>query len=404
MLTYIIQILIIWCIIEIYAYFMYIKRRNYIANYKHLTKDCNNEIMIKYYLDRILNSKTYYDNLGKYCNKTTKDLSYLEISQIIHTFVFGRQRKIKLNEVIEYKKIIFDIKKIYGYDNFHSNNINIQSIHGLAKFKIIYKSFFVRKILVNVLHFFFDIFMKYYHGFEIYYDNLTHYKFYSKIKSDNQPTYVFLHGIGIGMCQYFNVVSVFGNFNDKNIIYVDIPNLSYRKDFDYLDDRIIFISFDNYFLQNKIKNINLICHSYGGIVANKMLRNIDISNNKIYTIDKVYLIEFSGFLINSADTAKFVYYEKNDDYLSKYLSFNELNIEQQFSKTDTTINNCMCISYYSKIICFLAKNDKIVNYELNLTEFDDNNIKFYSYDGTHGAFCLNSNITKMIKNIIINNQ
>jgi len=35
---------------------------------------------------------------------------------------------------------------------------------------------------------------------------------------------------------------------------------------------------------------------------------------------------------------------------------------------------------------------------------DDNNIKFYSYDGIHGAFCLNSNIIKMIKNIIINNQ
>jgi len=77
--------------------------------------DYDNPEMTKYFIDKILNSDIYTNNISKVNNKKLEDISYLELSQIFHSYIFGKHQKIKLDELYQYKKIIYDlqIKKKY---------------------------------------------------------------------------------------------------------------------------------------------------------------------------------------------------------------------------------------------------------------------------------------------------
>lgn len=190
-------------------------------------------------------------DLGKYCNKDSKLCSLLEMSQLIHTCVYGKHRRCTLDELIEYKIIINNLKKKYGQneDIFLSDNINIRGISGLPFTCTVFnKSFIINKVILGFFQVIFDIYMEHYLGYTLYYDNLTHYKYYSKITNENKPIYMFIHGLGIGLLQYFPLIN---NFDGYNLIYVDVPNISLRKEFDYMDDRIIYISF--FIILDKIK-------------------------------------------------------------------------------------------------------------------------------------------------------
>ena len=69
--------------------------------------------MTKYCLDTYLTSKIHFDSIGKYLNKKTIELSHLEISQIIHTSIYGKHRRCTLEELFEYKNIILKLKEKY---------------------------------------------------------------------------------------------------------------------------------------------------------------------------------------------------------------------------------------------------------------------------------------------------
>ena len=376
-------------ILELYYYYNYIKRRKYIRNYKHLIKNCNNNEMTQYYLKKLLTSELYFNEIGKFCNKDTKELSYLEISQLIHTNIYGKQRKCTLDELIEYKTIILNFKNTYQQDNniFHSNNINTKMVSGLGHCGDFYKPIII-KIILWLLHNIFDIYIKYYLGYNIYYDNLSHYKYYSKKINKDKPIHMFFHGLGLGIPLYINLIN---EFDGENIVYVDVPYLSLRKEFDYLDDRMLHITFENYIRQNGIKEkINLIGHSYGGIIIQKLLNNYES------LIDKIYLIESPVFLINVPHGIAYIYHKKFP-FLAQYLIRNELNIIQIFLKSDTVINQAFNLKNSSKCTCFFAELDEVLELDKTIQELKSDNIKYYTYIGTHGEIIINKKNLHFIK-------
>ena len=234
--------------------------------------------------------------------------------------------------------------------------------------------------------------MKYGLGYTIYYDNLTHYKYYSKITNTNKPVYMFFHGLGCGIFSYVNLINV---FNGENIIYVDIPHISLRKQFDYIDDRMLYITFENFIRQNGIKKINLIGQSYGSMIIHKILNKYE------EYIDKIYLIESPIFLINYPYVVNNFYHDNKKKYLFiKYLVINELNIIQIFGRSDIIINQLANPKYSEKYICFLAESDTLIDSAHTIIELQKYNIKYYTYPGDHGEMVINKNIAKLYKNKI----
>ena len=387
-------------ILEIYYYCIYLRRRKYIKNYKHLQKEYNNSTISSYYLDTLFNSQIYFNTIGKLCNKSTLELSYLEFSQIIHTVIFSNQRKIKLDEIFKYKKYIYDLQNKYcTNDNlFDSNNKNVKYIPGLGSFNVNYKPF-ILKLLLIIIRIFFDIYMEYYLGYFIYYDNLTHYKFYFKINNENKPIYMFIHGLGRGIIQNYKLINL---FTDKNMIYIDVPNTSLRKEFDYLDDRILYIAFENFIRQHGItknnKKINLMGHSYGGIISQKLLNQYE------ELIDKVYFIESPVFPSGMSHLMYCICFSQKilkPEY--KYIINTDLNVEQQLFKTDTSqkilFNKKHCDN--NKYVCCFAESDEIVDFNtIQLCELSYENVKYISYPGTHGEIIINKNTILKIKNLL----
>ena len=353
--------------------------------------------MTTYYLEKIIQNEPFFRDIGKYCNKETIESSPLEISQYIHSNIHGRHRRSTINEIIEYKKIIYSLKIHYGNGNdiFTSDNVYNSGLPGLSKFNVTYRSYLLKKILFGSLRFIFDNYMYYYCGYDLYYDNLTHYKYYSKITNYDKPIYMFFHGLGFGLMQYINLIK---HFDGENLIFVDIPNLSWRRDFDYIDDRIIDITFENYIRQNKIKKINLIGHSYGGIIIQKIL------NNYNEYIDKVYFLESPVFSTIAGNITQKILYKHNMPYMYKILLCNDLNIEQQISRTDTMINQFINPTYYDKYVCFFAKHDELIDYHTVMSDDQINHVEHYSYNGKHGSVVFKKKVLDYVKNIIFQNK
>ena len=101
-------------------------------------------------------------------------------------------------------------------------------------------------------------------------------------------------------------------------------------------------------------------------------------------------------------------YISNFEYIQNliytYLLFTDLNVEQQILKTDTIINQSISPKYYNKYVCFFARHDELVNYDIIMNNDQINNIEHYSYNGIHGTILFNFKIINFIKSIILKNN
>ena len=210
------------------------------------------------------------------------------------------------------------MKKLYGVNLFNDNNVNTKTVPGLGLFCDIHKPYTL-KLIINGLRIIFNLYMQYYLGYTIYYDNLTNYKFYSKITNTDKQIYMFIHGLGIGTMQYLTMIN---KFDGQNIIYMDIPHISWQNNYDYLDDRILYITFENYIRQNKIKKLNLIGHSYGGVVSQKLLNKYE------NIIDKVYIIESPIFQSNIPYILNYLFNNKKLKFIYYLFIKTDLNVLQ----------------------------------------------------------------------------
>jgi len=132
------------------------------------------------------------------------------------------------------------------------------------------------------------------------------------------------------------------NFDNKlnhNMIYINIPYLTHKHEYDYFDDRIIFISLENFFKQNKIKKINIIAHSYGNLITQYLLYECS------FTIDKIYAIEAPNYLINATSTYNTFKFNFNLPLTFYIFIRSALHIEQLLTKNTIIIQNCYNLNY-----------------------------------------------------------
>lgn len=385
---FIILLLIIFYICyELYSWCKYLSRMKKIRQNKHNMTNYNNLEMIKYFTNNILNSDTYANNIGKVNNKKLEDISYLELSQIFHSYIFGKNQKAKLEEVLQYKKIIYDLQQKKNI-LFNPNNINTQNVLNLCKFNLIYVPQTVIKSFFYLIDNIFNQYVKYYLKYNIYYDDLTRLTYYYNDLDLSKPTYLFIHGMGIGIYPYYSLMSCFDDKLNHNMIYINIPYLTHKHEYDYFDDRIILISLENFFKQNKIKKINIIAHSYGNFITQYLLYDSP------FIIDKIYAIEAPNFLINITNFYYNFKYKTNTTISFILFVKYALHCEQLLTK-NCSLKNCYNPNIYHKLTCFFAKSDYLYNYLDIVEEFKKStHSKYYIYDGSHGAFLYNLNYIK----------
>jgi hypothetical protein len=180
-------------------------------------------------------------------------------------------------------------------------------------------------------------------------------------------------------------MSSFDNKLNHNMIYINIPYLTHKHEYDYFDDRIILISLENFFKQNKIKKFNIIAHSYGNFITQFLLYD------SRFIVDKIYAIEAPNFPINGLlvyRNFKFKSYQTIS--FSLFIKY-ALHIEQLLTKHSSIQKHCYNPNIYHKLTCFFAKSDYLYNCLEITNELDKYNSKYYIYDGTHGAFIYNLN-------------
>jgi len=382
--------LIGYCIYEFYKYYQYKQRLSRIKQIR--MPDANNEKMTKLYLEKILNDKFFFKQLGLFVAKKTKNLTYYELSMILNSFIFGRYRKISETTQKEYDIIISQIEKKYGIEFTRSDDKSFNGVPGLCTYDISYKPQIMILVIIGLRQIF-NLYVKYL-DYDIYYDNITHIKFIrNKINDEKKPYYLFIHGFGIGLINYYNLLL---KFKDFNIIFMEIPNISSIYEFEYYDDRFMIIGLENYLRQNKIKKLNVIAHSYGGFISQKLYNLNKELFNKFYLIESPCLMSLmpqSVYLFNKNNV-------KNVPLLYKLFIFTDINVFLQVGRTDTSLNQYVNSELYDRIYMFFATKDIIVNYNIAKKEIKKYNIKFLLYDGHHSNGIINDKILDQIIDII----
>jgi hypothetical protein len=390
-MLYFIYLLIVYCIYEAYKYYQHTRR---LLSIKKLRMpDSNNNSMGQLYLKKILEDEFFLNKLGLCTCKETKDLTHYELSLILNTLIFGRHRKISDTTQLEYDNIINQLENKYKLKFKKTDDRTFNSLFGLAEYVIFYKPQIFKFAIIGLKQIF-NLYMRYL-GYDIYYDNITHIKIIGKkTYNKNSPYYLFIHGFGIGLIPYYKFIS---KFKEMNLILIEIPNITLTYEFEYYDDRFIIITLENYLRQNKIKSkINVIAHSYGGFISQKIYNyNKDLFNKFYYieTPNLISLVPYLCYLFNKINM-------DNSNFLHRLLIYTDINVFLQLGRNDTSNNYCICPELYDKIYMFFATNDEIVNYNIAKYEVEKNNIKNYVYDGTHGEFLLDDKFCDKILNII----
>ena len=312
---------------------------------------------------------------------------------ILNSFILGKHRKISSATQIEYDNIINQIENKYDLKFIKSDDRSFNAVFGLGVIDIFYKPQFVKFAILGLRQIF-NLYINYL-DYDIYYDHITHIKFIrNKINHETKPYYLFIHGFGIGLIPYYKLLS---KFKDFNIIFMEIPNITLTYEFEYYDDKFIIITLENYLRQNKIKlKINVIAHSYGGYISQKLYNlNKDLFN-KFYLIESPSLMSLMPYSIYLFDKNNI----KNSPLSHRLFIYTDINVYLQVARTDTSINQYIHSELYDRIYMFFATNDIIVNYNIAQYEITKNNIKYFLYDGFHGDCLSNDKILDQIINKI----
>ena len=355
--------------------------------------DANNEKMTQLYLKKIFEDEFYFKQLGLCAAKETKDLTHYELSMILNTLIFGRHRKISSASQKEYDNIINQIENKYNLKFIKLPDRSFNNVFGLAVFDIFYKPQFVKFAIIGLRQIF-NLYINYL-DYELYYDHITHIKLIkNKINHETKPYYLFIHGFGIGLLPYYKLLS---KFKDSNIIFMEIPNITLTYEFEYYDDRFIIITLENYLRQNKIKSkLNVIAHSYGGYISQKLYNLNKNLFNKFYLIETPNLMSLMPYTVYLFDKNNI----KNSPWFHKLFIYTDINVYLQLSRNDTGLNQYIHSELYDRIYMFFATNDIIVNYNIAQHEITKNNIKYLLYDGIHGECVNNDKILDQIINKI----
>ena len=388
---YIAYPLIGYCIYEFYKYYQHCKRLSKIKKLR--MPDANNEKMTQLYLKKILDDEFFFKQLGLCAGKETKDLTHYELSMILNTLILGKHRKISSATQIEYNNIIAKLENKYGIDFTRSDDRSFNTVFGLGVADIFYKPQFVKFAIIGLRQIF-NLYINYL-DYDLYYDHITHIKFIRNKTNDiTKPYYLFIHGLGIGLIPYYKLLL---KFKDSNIVFMEIPNITLIYEFEYYDDRFIIITLENYLRQHKIKSkLNVIAHSYGGYISQKLYNlNKDLFN-KFYLIETPNLMSLMPYSVYLFDKTNI----KNSPWFHKLFIYTDINVYLQVGRTDTSINQYIHPELYDRIYMFFATNDIIVNYNIAQHEITKNNIKYFLYDGIHGDCLSNDKILDQIINKI----
>jgi len=376
---------------EFYKYYQHCQRLSKIKKIR--MSDANNEKMTQLYLKKLLEDEFFFKQLGLCANKETEDLTHYELSMILNTFILGKHKKISNSSQIKYDHIISQLENRYNLKFKKSDDKTFNKVVGLAEYDIYYKPQFIKFAIIGMRQIL-NLYMTYL-DYDIYYDNITHVRFIKNKFNDNtKPYYLFIHGFGIGLIPYIKLLS---KLKDFNIIFMEIPNITLTYEFEYYDDKFLIITLENYLRQNKIKSkLNIIAHSYGGFVSQKLYNlNKDLFN-------KFYLIE-TPTLISLMPYCCYLFTKKNVSnapWLHKLLIYTDINVYMQVARNDTSVNQYIHPELYEKIYMFLATNDIIVKHDIAKHEIKNNSIKNFLYEGSHAEFLLNDKILNKIINII----
>jgi len=131
---------------------------------------------------------------------------------------------------------------------------------------------------------------------------LSYWIYGSQYLSPTNPPIFIVHGIGIGIAMYFNVVkSVVSAYPERPILILELPNISLKVmgRVPSIEDTLEAV--DEIFAQHQIRNCSWLAHSYGTIVTTWILKERPNYVNKITCIS-FYNLLFSSSKVRSTSS------------------------------------------------------------------------------------------------------
>lgn len=203
----------------------------------------------------------------------------------------------------------------------------------------------------------------------------------------NKTPLVFIHGLGCGITLY--LWKIFRLSTDRGTIIVpELPNISYDLyKFPPPSNESIVSAFYNILIDKDIKLVDIIGHSYGGIILNIFqLRYPEMCNYKTY-------VESPSFNIQKSHTAKIVYIKPSTINIRRYITYllilSDMYV-QYMAKRDLFSEQGLIKNLDDKTTIILAKDDYLVpSYHIHrYITLNYPHVKVVMTEGDHGAYVL----------------
>jgi len=288
-----------------------------------------------------------------------------------------------LNEIIDI--IRPKLGSLIQPDTFINDKDTIISTHyPTNKMAIIHKPF-VFNLFLYILRKLANFYM-YMLGFSKIIDPKTQLRVwikYNKVASNKTPL-VFIHGLGIGIVLYLLKIPTLSA--DRTLILPELPNISfdlYKYPVPTAEELVS--SFYDILIGQGIELVDLIGHSYGGIILNILqLKYPHMCNYKTY-------VESPVFCIQQSHTAKTLYMKPWPIYIRKYVMY-------LFVVSDTYVQYILKRGMFSdqgiiknldeKTTVILAKDDYLVPsyYIHRYITLHYPQVKAIMTEGDHGTY------------------
>jgi pimeloyl-ACP methyl ester carboxylesterase len=201
----------------------------------------------------------------------------------------------------------------------------------------------------------------------------------------NKTPLIFIHGLGFGIVLYLFKIPML-SVDRETVIIPELPNISYDLyKFPPVPIETIVSAFYDILVTKNIKLVDIIGHSYGGIILNIFqLRYPEMCNYKTY-------IESPVFCIQQSHTAKLIYTRQSPIHIRKYIMYLLVLSDtyvQYTAKRDLFSEQGIIKNLDDKTTVILAKDDYLVPsyYIHRYITLNYPQVKAIMIEGDHGAY------------------